>query len=779
MADQTTQVPVSGSAQDPAKTVPVIIPAQSIQVSVSIPGQTVQAQVPASSDSVTGAATIDVTTLAAQVAALLGSTPPPPPPVAPVVTTTLLAGATQGTVYSAPLTATGTAPFTFNVSGLPAGLSVTGAAITGDPTVNGSFTAAISVEDATGLLSPVVSLPLHVAAQVVVPPPPPPPSGTLYDGIIQVNAKGLKTNGAGTPIGLRGLGCYGLESQPIGGSWLNTEWGNLSKLTTAPSGPVWPVMQQWGANSVRIALNSQVFLGVNFAPFSAAGSAAAPQWVGTTATAASQGSSIACAATAGFIGTNQQVGPTYLVNLSNPAGVPKGCQILTASGTTITTSAPCTVAQGDVLSMVKAADAPGQIRQALKQAIAYCRQYNLYIIWDLHWSAPQFTFPVAGSSLKMTAYSGALGQPPFMDAGAGALFWADPVQGFPAWLLANYGPKSANFNAKYGATGIGDMIFELFNEPYIDFDNPTQGGTLTKLAGGSCSAEYAMMNGANSNAYLLQYSQPDNEAGIPNQGNYGGIITASWVVYGYQQAVTAIRALGCTNIIMVNAPSYAQALNLVNQVGLPVDPLPVPQIAIGWHPYESGTSGFPDGGNNSMLTAAAAIISGATFGHPVPLIITEYGDNSGTTGGPAAPPVDAYVASIQTFVDTQPVGSLGCFCFQWTSPLGAGQSGTYCEVTAKGTPAQLTITGINGTTMSCTVPAGQSLLPLMSQVSGWPGLEGVWVVKQLSGPAGGSGNYQLSDSMGTAGTIEQNFDVLVPCAGQGQTVYNWMVNHTP
>jgi hypothetical protein len=531
-------------------------------------------------------------------------------------------------------------------------------------------------------------------------------------------------------------------------------------------------MSKWKANSVRIALNAQVFLDVNFGIFSASGSSGSPEWVGTTATAASTGTTITVASTTGFIGTNSGSGPTYLVDLSSGSTVPAGTQILTVSGNTITVSKACTIKNGDVISIVKAADTPGKIRETLQTAIAYCREYGLYIIWDLHWTAPQFTCPVAGTSTQMTAYCGANGQPPFMDAGAGELFWTDPTQSFPAWLLANYGPNSSNYNSKYGSTGIGDMIFELFNEPYVDFDNASQGGTFTKLGGGSCNAEYAMLNGAYSNAYLLQYNQPSHGAGIPNGGNYGGILTSQWKLLGYQTAVTGIRALGCTNIIQCNPPGYAATVTSMSAVGLPTDSLSPPQISVGWHPYEQGTSGFPAGGNKTQITAVAALIAGTTFGRSVPVIITEFGDNSGETSGPSAPAVDTYVASIQTFVDTQPVGSIGCHCFQWTGPLKAGATGLWAELTAG--PNVSFAAAISGTTMTVTGASAGSIEVGLSQVGGSPGIPGTFVVSQTSGTPGGNGVYQISNTQGS-GTY--NWSMLTPCQGQGETIYNWMVSH--
>ncbi len=74
------------------------------------------------------------------------------------VTTSTLPGGTVGAPYTAPLAASGsTAPYTFAATGLPAGLAVSGASITGTPTQAGTFTVAITATDST-TPTPIASL---------------------------------------------------------------------------------------------------------------------------------------------------------------------------------------------------------------------------------------------------------------------------------------------------------------------------------------------------------------------------------------------------------------------------------------------------------------------------------------------------------------------------------------------------------------------------------------------------------------------------------------------
>jgi uncharacterized protein (TIGR03437 family) len=70
----------------------------------------------------------------------------------PTITTASLPGGTVGTAYSASLSAAGGAPpYSWSVSGLPAGLSFSPAgSITGTPTASGNFTIGVKVSDSNG-----------------------------------------------------------------------------------------------------------------------------------------------------------------------------------------------------------------------------------------------------------------------------------------------------------------------------------------------------------------------------------------------------------------------------------------------------------------------------------------------------------------------------------------------------------------------------------------------------------------------------------------------------
>jgi Putative Ig domain len=93
-----------------------------------------------------------------------------------VITTSSLAGATVGAAYSANLTATGgTVPYSFNATGLPAGLSLSTStgAITGTPagTVSGTASIVIVVTDSTAPTPQTATVTLNLTVTAAAPSP--------------------------------------------------------------------------------------------------------------------------------------------------------------------------------------------------------------------------------------------------------------------------------------------------------------------------------------------------------------------------------------------------------------------------------------------------------------------------------------------------------------------------------------------------------------------------------------------------------------------------------
>jgi hypothetical protein len=232
---------------------------------------------------------------------------------------------------------------------------------------------------------------------------------------------------------------------------------------------------------------------------------------------------------------------------------------------------------------------PGHNYQAtVKKAVSDATAAGLYVIVDLHWTAPKNFCPLA--------------QNPMADADNSLNFWtsiAGTFKGYP------------------------NVLFELFNEPYLYY-----------LSGGETDWK-VLMQGGTETAYVT--------------GN-GSAYTAnySWQVAGMQQMLNAVRATGATNVVLVAGVSWAQDLSQWN-ANKPTDP--AKQLAAVWHAYpNSGTVGDPQAAlpkfGSVGYTWTQSVLSA---GYPV--LITEFGDHNapGTVGSPFVsnllPWADAHGAS--------------------------------------------------------------------------------------------------------------------------------------
>ena len=217
---------------------------------------------------------------------------------------------------------------------------------------------------------------------------------------------------------------------------------------------------------------------------------------------------------------------------------------------------------------------PGHNYQAtMKAAVADATQAGLYVIVDLHWTAPGKFCPLA--------------QNPMADADHSIDFWKSVATTFKDYP---------------------NVMFELFNEPFFfwmsDGSDPWKvlrdGGTFTKY-----------VTGGSSN-YTADYT---------------------WKSAGMQQMVDAVRLTGATNVVLVGAPSWSQDLSQWVSYQ-PHDPLN--QLAAVWHAYpDSGEVGSPKAsvpkfGTDAYSWAESVLNAG------VPLVLTETGDHNapGTVGSP-------------------------------------------------------------------------------------------------------------------------------------------------
>ena len=218
---------------------------------------------------------------------------------------------------------------------------------------------------------------------------------------------------------------------------------------------------------------------------------------------------------------------------------------------------------------------PGHNYQAtVKQSVAAASAAGLYVILDLHWTAPKNFCPLA--------------QNPMADADNSVTFW-----------------KSIAATFKDDA----NVMFELFNEPYMYW-----------LATEHSEWQTAMQGGA-----ITQYV---TGAPKPYQAAY------NWQVASMQQLLDTVRATGATNPVLIAGVNWAGDLSQW-LAHAPKDPLN--QIAAVWHAYPAygttwGTAAYtlPGGGAASYANAQAILDAGR------PVILTETGDRNapGTAGAP-------------------------------------------------------------------------------------------------------------------------------------------------
>jgi len=261
---------------------------------------------------------------------------------------------------------------------------------------------------------------------------------------------------------------------------------------------------------------------------------------------------------------------------------------------------------------------PGDNYQAtVKKSVAEATSAGLYVILDLHWAAPGNICP----SL----------QNPMADADHSLTFWTSVAGTFK---------------------GSPNVIFELFNEPFLDMtkalvgDSPwpdlLHGGTLSSVAAAA----------------------PGNSITVPY----------TWQSAGMQQMLDAVRATGATNVVLTSTLSYGGAIyNWLKYK--PSDP--ANQLAAVWHAYsipkyptEVSCVGQP--GCSATIMKAAIDIRAAGY----PVVITEFGD---TIGGASSP----WASVLLPFADAHGMSYLG-----WTWDTWGGLPANVLITDASGTPSK-------------------------------------------------------------------------------------------
>jgi hypothetical protein len=211
-------------------------------------------------------------------------------------------------------------------------------------------------------------------------------------------------------------------------------------------------------------------------------------------------------------------------------------------------------------------DPGGNYRATVKKSIADANAAGLYVILDLHWSAPG----------KYCA----TGQAQMANSDNSVAFWTSIANSFKS------DPA---------------VIFELFNEPYGQGAYPVASSDWPILRDGGTYANFV-------------HQDPATGAMVTTSG--------SWQAAGMQTMLNAIRAAGATNVVLVSTMGYAEDLS--HWLGeKPTDPLN--QMAAVWHAYPwSSDNSKPAGtGIGNQYAYAAAILAAG-----IPVVITETGGSA-------------------------------------------------------------------------------------------------------------------------------------------------------
>jgi hypothetical protein len=270
------------------------------------------------------------------------------------------------------------------------------------------------------------------------------------------------------------------------------------------------------------------------------------------------------------------------------------------------------------------ADPGGNYRATVEQAVAEANAAGLYVILDLHWAAPND----GGTPACPTS------QNPMADMNHSVAFWRSVAMHFKAYPA---------------------VIFELFNEPFLDATALVGNTPWPDLLNGGTVTQFAYAGGS-------------------------GVKNLTWTTAGMQQLLDAVRLTGATNVVLTSTLEWSQQMDGWLKYK-PTDP--AGQLGAVWHPYPS--SQFPtqvscvaDGIIDQWLPQCSAIEMQSVQGilaAGYPVVATEYGD---AIGGSTAP----WASILLPFADANGVSYLG-----WTWDVWGGSSNVLIT-DAAGDPTQ-------------------------------------------------------------------------------------------
>jgi endoglucanase len=266
------------------------------------------------------------------------------------------------------------------------------------------------------------------------------------------------------------------------------------------------------------------------------------------------------------------------------------------------------------------ADPGDNYQPTVRKSVAEATAAGLYVILDLHLTAPGNACPNKQNAMA--------------DADHSIAFWTSLATAFK---------------------GSPSVIFELFNEPFLD---------MTHALTDDTPWPDLLQGGGTLNAYIVQTPNTPSEM-TP---------ALTWRTAGMQQMLDAVRATGATNVVLTSTLSYAGAIyNWLKYK--PTDP--ANQLGAVWHAYSvpkypAQVACVGEPGCSPSIMNAAKEIRAAGF----PVVITEFGDTIGADSSP-------WASVLLPFADANSMSYLG-----WTWDTWDGQTANDLIKDASGTPTK-------------------------------------------------------------------------------------------
>ncbi len=360
----------------------------------------------------------------------------------------------------------------------------------------------------------------------------------------------------------------------------------------------------------------------------------------------------------------------------------------------------------DTSGKIHSPDPGGNYQSTVKTQVAQANAAGLYVILDLHWAAPGSTCPMLQTQMANLDHSLA--------------FWRS--------VAAAFKDNRA-------------VLFELYNEPYLDGIN------------GSASAWEVMMRGGTISYYPA----------TSGEGKYQRIVT-SWNVAGMQAMLDSVRQVGAQNIVLVGGIAYCNDMSawLAN---VPSDPLG--QMAAAWHPYppQQLVSGFSlsAAGSGYSVSDTITLPQPNTVYTPAKFTVTSIGSGGSITGVG----ITQSGAYLQTSLPTGPVtqdstsgsGKGAAFSLRFSnlsSTWSMPANWPAVQSIASRYPVVITEVGERNQPGTSGAPFLQQLLPY-ADTHGWSVVGWAWDVWL------NNENVLIMDAHGT------------PTAGYGQVFHDWMI----